>query len=127
MIRRPPRSTLFPYTTLFRSPVPLLAGSQGRGLVRFWGVIPGASADGHAVPVTGRYDVNAHRAEGTVFFGVSRIVSQGVLATDVARDLHAVRFHFLKRLGVKGLAAGRLGQLLEDFGGSSRGLVFDLE
>src|SRR2546426_5548983 len=26
MIRRPPRSTLFPYTTLFRSPVPV-AGS----------------------------------------------------------------------------------------------------
>src|SRR5258707_9615828 len=25
MIRRPPRSTLFPYTTLFRSPVPLLS------------------------------------------------------------------------------------------------------
>src|SRR5258708_16858735 len=25
MIRRPPRSTLFPYTTLFRSPVGLLA------------------------------------------------------------------------------------------------------
>src|SRR2546425_6568609 len=24
MIRRPPRSTLFPYTTLFRSPVPCL-------------------------------------------------------------------------------------------------------
>src|SRR3712207_8910356 len=28
MIRRPPRSTLFPYTTLFRSPV---AGGGGRG------------------------------------------------------------------------------------------------
>src|SRR2546422_6432088 len=28
MIRRPPRSTLFPYTTLFRSPVP--AAAQGR-------------------------------------------------------------------------------------------------
>src|SRR5436853_2146455 len=26
MIRRPPRSTLFPYTTLFRSPADLLAG-----------------------------------------------------------------------------------------------------
>src|SRR3712207_7530878 len=26
MIRRPPRSTLFPYTTLFRSPVPRLGG-----------------------------------------------------------------------------------------------------
>src|SRR5258708_19554737 len=28
MIRRPPRSTLFPYTTLFRSPIP--AASRGR-------------------------------------------------------------------------------------------------
>src|SRR5437879_7319382 len=27
MIRRPPRSTLFPYTTLFRSPAPLQHGS----------------------------------------------------------------------------------------------------
>src|SRR5256885_3916932 len=26
MIRRPPRSTLFPYTTLFRSPEPRVAG-----------------------------------------------------------------------------------------------------
>src|SRR5436305_9280272 len=26
MIRRPPRSTLFPYTTLFRSPMPSIAG-----------------------------------------------------------------------------------------------------
>src|SRR3712207_7791421 len=26
MIRRPPRSTLFPYTTLFRSPFPLTSG-----------------------------------------------------------------------------------------------------
>src|SRR3712207_7553886 len=29
MIRRPPRSTLFPYTTLFRSPVWLLEGVEG--------------------------------------------------------------------------------------------------
>src|SRR2546422_6465711 len=28
MIRRPPRSTLFPYTTLFRSPLPLGAEVQ---------------------------------------------------------------------------------------------------
>src|SRR5258707_10674166 len=32
MIRRPPRSTLFPYTTLFRSPV-TLRGPQQRGNV----------------------------------------------------------------------------------------------
>src|SRR3712207_7940302 len=30
MIRRPPRSTLFPYTTLFRSPVLLRAAADGR-------------------------------------------------------------------------------------------------
>src|SRR2546427_6054298 len=29
MIRRPPRSTLFPYTTLFRSTVAVGAGSRG--------------------------------------------------------------------------------------------------
>src|SRR5258708_11563700 len=40
MIRRPPRSTLFPYTTLFRSPLSALlrdhkvAGSGGRGVGR---------------------------------------------------------------------------------------------
>src|SRR3712207_8710088 len=28
MIRRPPRSTLFPYTTLFRSPCPVLRGAR---------------------------------------------------------------------------------------------------
>src|SRR3712207_8140628 len=28
MIRRPPRSTLFPYTTLFRSPSPRLSGAE---------------------------------------------------------------------------------------------------
>src|SRR3712207_8641022 len=35
MIRRPPRSTLFPYTTLFRSyQVPILAGLVGRFIRR---------------------------------------------------------------------------------------------
>src|SRR5262245_62973995 len=29
MIRRPPRSTLFPYTTLFRSPPPARSGHEG--------------------------------------------------------------------------------------------------
>src|SRR2546422_8443970 len=31
MIRRPPRSTLFPYTTLFRSPKGMLVAWQGGG------------------------------------------------------------------------------------------------
>src|SRR2546426_4871572 len=44
MIRRPPRSTLFPYTTLFRSPAdPAGPGLQdGRGYVRGQGRGPGA-------------------------------------------------------------------------------------
>src|SRR3712207_7011404 len=32
MIRRPPRSTLFPYTTLFRSDNELVLGTHGRGI-----------------------------------------------------------------------------------------------
>src|SRR2546430_7759965 len=46
MIRRPPRSTLFPYTTLFRSHHPL-----GRG----WHGIPGLgrNADADVYPVGG--------------------------------------------------------------------------
>src|SRR2546429_4255985 len=31
MIRRPPRSTLFPYTTLFRSPADVVLGAQQLG------------------------------------------------------------------------------------------------
>src|SRR2546427_9324798 len=34
MIRRPPRSTLFPYTTLFRSQGPARAGGRGTAAVR---------------------------------------------------------------------------------------------
>src|SRR3712207_7071307 len=34
MIRRPPRSTLFPYTTLFRSPLPPGWHARHRGAVR---------------------------------------------------------------------------------------------
>src|SRR5256885_4530769 len=36
MIRRPPRSTLFPYTTLFRSPVLDLQSEQARFPVKLW-------------------------------------------------------------------------------------------
>src|SRR2546427_6408220 len=47
MIRRPPRSTLFPYTTLFRSPVPVArqAHLEAHGVVL---AIDGADALVHA-------------------------------------------------------------------------------
>src|SRR5258708_21966368 len=36
MIRRPPRSTLFPYTTLFRSAIPIPWGTRGRPTAITW-------------------------------------------------------------------------------------------
>src|SRR5256885_3640823 len=41
MIRRPPRSTLFPYTTLFRSSVPVRPAPQGMevSVQRFHGLL----------------------------------------------------------------------------------------
>src|SRR5688572_32684268 len=42
MIRRPPRSTLFPYTTLFRSRA---SPSHLRRLGALWGLVTAASAD----------------------------------------------------------------------------------
>src|SRR5438477_6054761 len=56
MIRRPPRSTLFPYTTLFRSIVFVSNKSGERGLYR-------VNADGSGLtalttPQTGRPDMN---------------------------------------------------------------------
>src|SRR2546427_2255813 len=43
MIRRPPRSTLFPYTTLFRSPFLEIPEWYGRSLIRYWTVWGGHS------------------------------------------------------------------------------------
>src|SRR3712207_8508499 len=55
MIRRPPRSTLFPYTTLFRSPLPHvgevgLVGLRARRRRRVLLVLPGGKSAPRAVP-----------------------------------------------------------------------------
>src|SRR2546429_4400044 len=39
MIRRPPRSTLFPYTTLFRSPMHFISAEKRQGLGPLWNSI----------------------------------------------------------------------------------------
>src|SRR3712207_8445475 len=63
MIRRPPRSTLFPYTTLFRSNV---RASRARRVPQ--GVVPKSSQ----VHLLGRFatpsilDLDASRARGTI-------------------------------------------------------------
>src|SRR2546429_4470599 len=51
MIRRPPRSTLFPYTTLFRSTP---RGPRPRARPRGMGARGGHQPDRHVFPVSGR-------------------------------------------------------------------------
>src|SRR5439155_3195515 len=46
MIRRPPRSTLFPYTTLFRSPI--RSGPRPPATKRRWSVFPMTTSRGGA-------------------------------------------------------------------------------
>ena len=48
MIRRPPRSTLFPYTTLFRSPPPHPPGQSGRNLLVRAPKLHGPSPQSHS-------------------------------------------------------------------------------
>src|SRR3712207_7111124 len=51
MIRRPPRSTLFPYTTLFRSPVDAAGQRQhhpDRGVCHVLGAVVGDVGDAYA-------------------------------------------------------------------------------
>src|SRR2546426_9171678 len=49
MIRRPPRSTLFPYTTLFRSVMPADARQRGAGLRWPWEALTGDCMTGEAL------------------------------------------------------------------------------
>src|SRR3712207_8034755 len=48
MIRRPPRSTLFPYTTLFRSRTERPCGCQSYARATEWGALAGARWLGRA-------------------------------------------------------------------------------
>src|SRR3712207_7650801 len=66
MIRRPPRSTLFPYTTLFRSPGEALGrrGAQGQPFVEGApGHEHGAPGAAHAVPVAVEDRSEEHTSE----------------------------------------------------------------
>src|SRR5690554_8049247 len=70
MIRRPPRSTLFPYTTLFRS---LQEIHRGGGAVRSSGsAVPGGAPQ--PLPGPGRH---GRRGEGRAHAGDARAVLLG--------------------------------------------------
>src|SRR2546422_7855883 len=62
MIRRPPRSTLFPYTTLFRSPLPEPRRESARRWASGGGEVRARGNRGAATD-PGRLGVGGHRSE----------------------------------------------------------------
>src|SRR5258707_6634070 len=74
MIRRPPRSTLFPYTTLFRSTTCVHAQRQVD-------IFPGESAVVFGLGVTGQLHVQLAKARGaSPVIGVTRSAEKRALA-----------------------------------------------
>src|SRR5947199_9157457 len=126
MIRRPPRSTLFPYTTLFRSPVhhaqPFHGGDRGAGRSRRARGPGGAGAQhgpgrhglrGRLRDRAARHRARPHQPPGR----------QGGRAVTAALEFRAVDILFCARAG-RGRAAA-LGQALAllDAGGTRSEIV----
>src|SRR5437868_12313586 len=57
MIRRPPRSTLFPYTTLFRSRRPVLSGDPQRARLGTVGRLDLRRSEEHTSELQSRFDL----------------------------------------------------------------------
>src|SRR2546429_433713 len=111
MIRRPPRSTLFPYTTLFRSPVRLGAAEdrqdhgEGRGRVPALRTVRRALPDrrlGHA-EVPARHDARRPRLPHTAEEG-SVICDRR--QSDMRRKMTAFFFPSLLKEGRRPTAGG---------------------
>src|SRR3712207_8328133 len=82
MIRRPPRSTLFPYTTLFRS--------SGEQAARIIGRLAGVSDWGTSLAVP--LDDDSEGTETTVFYPWHRVESVR-LAREEERDRKSTRLN----------------------------------
>src|SRR2546426_3027766 len=90
MIRRPPRSTLFPYTTLFRSAVinvsrsvPIVTSQQ----VPIGGAV--SPPAGGTTAVVGTQSVE-YRDAGVVLTVTPRIGEHGTVALDVKQEVNAI-------------------------------------
>src|SRR2546427_9037118 len=95
MIRRPPRSTLFPYTTLFRSRCAAdgQVGAAGRGLPARPGAGP-ADRDAVAVPADAHRDRKSTRLNSShsqisyAVFCLKKKKRQGRVSVEI--DIHAI-------------------------------------
>src|SRR3989441_8946284 len=131
MIRRPPRSTLFPYTTLFRSLVPMLslANAFDEAELAEWEnrnarLVPEVRTSGYTLEV--KIDgaaVSLTYGDGVFVTGATR--GNGVEGEDVTANLRTVadvplRLHgkgWPKRMEVRGevyLSKSRFGKLNEE-------------
>src|SRR3712207_9328508 len=85
MIRRPPRSTLFPYTTLFRSPTgPLVEGRYGPGLSDGRRPVSVASGNQAVLQLSGLGRYVQARCSGSVWRGgqTGRTARASICAAD---------------------------------------------
>src|SRR3712207_7329326 len=86
MIRRPPRSTLFPYTTLFRS-------RPGRRVVLVSGVHGDEMSSVHAVQtVTNQLDAAAMSGTVTAVTDVSRPALEGMRSEEHTSELQSRQY-----------------------------------
>src|ERR1035441_4888101 len=102
MIRRPPRSTLFPYTTLFRSD---LALSRSRFAA---GDVTGARA--HEKLTRGSVGDYSNRPIDAGLRPTGGKIPDGVLIANVTRDTFADRYNLIELFREEGFAAGCLSE-----------------
>src|SRR2546423_11152609 len=77
MIRRPPRSTLFPYTTLFRSWAEFAPLKLGQGvLVGHRGVAEGRAAVAHVAPVVERSEEHTSELQSLAYLVCRLLLEQ---------------------------------------------------
>src|SRR2546427_8787445 len=100
MIRRPPRSTLFPYTTLFRSgrpsspraPCSCSSGHGSSGAAGSSGSVKDTTQDQSQAKIPCRPFLDKKKEEGSVLghsphSGICNVLSDGELAAGVANHL----------------------------------------
>src|SRR2546427_11949373 len=84
MIRRPPRSTLFPYTTLFRS----LAGERARARARVRGAHVQRVARGPAAPGRlGRVAARRERRDAVAKRELTTLAGREVRRPEIVQDI----------------------------------------
>src|SRR2546422_5486191 len=100
MIRRPPRSTLFPYTTLFRSSVGLNREENARFVEGGCSVVRDVKAEARSESGLGQGNVSAGRSEEHT----SELQSRLHLVCRLLLEKKKKKLHMTKRLPHRSLA-----------------------